>query len=131
MKALQSEGELLRALKDGLRSASEFRLGLALVTKGGLDLIRPSIERCLQKGGDGYVLFGVDLPTQPAAIDDLCAIQARYRQNFHLQRFQSGRMFFHPKFSMFIRRGKKTAIIGSSNLTAAGLNGNLEANVFG
>jgi hypothetical protein len=30
---------------------------MALVTKSGLDRIQPSIERCLEKGGHGYLVM--------------------------------------------------------------------------
>lgn len=131
MKALQAEGELLRQFKAELSKASTFCLGMALVTKSGLDLIQPSIERCLEKGGRGCVLFGVDLPTEPAAIEGLWKIQTQHKQNFELRRFQPGRTFFHPKFCIFLGRGgTKTAIIGSSNLTGGGLSTNYETNVF-
>ncbi|MGO9126080.1 MAG: hypothetical protein ACLP6G_14485 [Terriglobales bacterium] len=114
MKALQGEGDLLKQFKIELARASNFCVGTALVTKSGLDLLNPSIERCLEGGGRGCVLFGVDLPTEPAAIESLCTIQTKHKKNFELRRFQPGRTFFHPKFSIFIRRsGAKTAILGS------------------
>ena len=48
-----------------------------------------------------------------------------------MRRFQSGRTFFHPKFSIFCgKTGKKTAIVGSSNLTEGGLSTNYETNVL-
>lgn len=131
MKALQSEGDLVRQFNAELGRASEFCFGMALVTKSGLNLIRPSIDRCLGRGGRGRVLFGVDLPTEPAAIDVLCEIKAQHRRNFELRRFQPGKRFFHPKFSIFCGKGgKRTAIIGSSNLTGEGLDANYETNVL-
>ncbi len=131
MKALQSEGELIRQFQTELAKASKFSLGMALVTKSGLDLIRSSIEHCLRSGGHGKVLFGVDLPTEPAAIETLCEIKTQYKGNFKVRRFQPGRTFFHPKFSIFSgKTGPKTAIIGSSNLTEGGLSTNYETNVL-
>lgn len=131
MKALQADGELLKQFKSELARASKFYFGMALVTKSGLDLLHTSIERFLERGGHGSVLFGVDLPTEPEAIESLCTIQTQHKQNFELRRFQPGRTFFHPKLSIFDRHaGAKTAIIGSSNLTGGGLNGNYESNVF-
>jgi HKD family nuclease len=131
MKALQAENELLERFKTELARASEFYLGMALVTKGGLELILSSIERCLEKQGHGQVLFGIDLPTDPDAIKSLCALQTRYKKNFEVRRFQPGKRFFHPKVSVFIgRTGAKTAIVGSSNLTGGGLSENHETNIF-
>jgi hypothetical protein len=48
-----------------------------------------------------------------------------------LRIFQSGKLVFHPKLSVFDHRKKgTTAIIGSSNLTDGGMSRNYEANVF-
>ena len=131
MKALQAENELLEYLKKELGRASEFYLGMALVTKGGLELLLPSIERCLERRGHGFVLFGVDMPTDPDAIKSLMGLQSRHKKNFELRRFQPGTRFFHPKVSVFVTQdGTKTSIIGSSNLTGGGLSKNYEANVL-
>lgn len=131
MKALQAENELLERFKTELSRAAKFYLGMALVTNGGLKLVLSSIERCLEKRGHGQVLFGIDLPTEPDAIQSLCALQIRHKENFEVRWFQPGKRFFHPKVSVFVgRNGAKTAIIGSSNLTGGGLSENHETNVF-
>ena len=131
MKALQAENELLNHVTRELTKASEFYLGFALVTSGGLKLVLPTIERCLRKRGRGQVLFGVDLPTDPEAIHSLMILQIRHKDNFEVRLFQSGKRFFHPKISIFVKsNGAKVAIIGSSNLTAGGLGKNHEANVL-
>jgi HKD family nuclease len=131
MKALQGEDDLLKQFKAELPRAARFYVGMALVTKSGMDVIQPLIERCLERGGRGCVLFGVDLPTDPAAIERLCKIQELHNQTFVLRRFQPGRTFFHPKLSIFVRKnGAKTAIVGSSNLTGGGLCTNYESNVL-
>jgi HKD family nuclease len=98
---------------------------MALVTKSGLARVLSSIEHCLKRRGRGQVLFGIDLPTDPDAIQSLCALETRHKGNFEIRRFQPGRRFFHPKVSVFVSRGgAKTAIIGSSNLTGGGLSEN-------
>jgi HKD family nuclease len=131
MTALQPEKELLEQFKKEMARASQFYLGMALVTKGGLKLVLPSMERCLKMRGRGQVLFGVDLPTDPDAIQSLKALESRHKQNFEVRLFQSGTRFFHPKVSVFVRSdGKKTAIVGSSNLTEGGLGTNYETNLL-
>jgi hypothetical protein len=87
MKALQADGELLKQFKYELARASTFCLGMALVTESGLDPLNPSIEEFLARGGHASVLFGVDLPTEPKAIERLCAIQTQYRSKFDLRAF--------------------------------------------
>lgn len=131
MKSLQSENELLERFTTELARASNFYFGMALVTKTGLELVRPSIERCLERRGHGQLLFGVDLPTDPDAIQSLFELQSRHKESFEVRRFQPGKRFFHPKVSVFVSRaGAKTAIIGSSNLSGGGLSENHETNVF-
>lgn len=77
------------------------------------------------------MLFGVDLPTEPAAVEILREIEAQHGQTFKLRRFQSGRTFFHSKISIFSRKaGTTAALIGSSNLTEGGLSTNYETNVL-
>ena len=82
MKLLQAENELLERIKSELARASQFCLGMALVTNSGLKLVLPSIERCLEKRGHGQVLFGIDLPTDPDAIQSLRALQTRHKGEF-------------------------------------------------
>ena len=131
MKALQAEGELLKQFKTEIAKASRCCFGMALVTRRGVDLLQPSIERLLRRGGHASVLFGIDLPSEPGAIESLCALQDQHSQTFELRWFQPGRTFFHPKLSIFERHtGVKTAIIGSSNMTGGGLSSNYETNVF-
>ena len=131
MRTLQANGELLKRIENELARASRFYFATALITKSGLDLLHSSIDGVLARGGHGSVLFGVDLPSDPHAIETLCAIQTQYKETFELRRFQSGRTFFHPKLSVFLRPGGgKIAIIGSSNLTGGGLDTNYEMNML-
>lgn len=131
MKALQAENEMLDRFNTELARASQFYLGMALITQSGLALVLPSIERSLERRARGHVLFGIDLPTDPDAIQSLYALQIRHKENLEVRRFQPGKRFFHPKVSVFVgRTGAQTAIIGSSNLTRGGLKENHETNVF-
>jgi HKD family nuclease len=131
MKVLLAENELRKQFTKELSRASEFYLGMALVTKTGLKMVLPAMKRCLKRRGHGCVLFGIDLPTDPDSIQTLKTLQGQYQETFEVRCFQPGIRFFHPKMSIFVRRnGAKTAIVGSSNLTGGGLGGNHEANVL-
>jgi HKD family nuclease len=129
MRVLLERGEVLRELTSRISRSSQFSLGTALISQSGLDLVCASIEDCLNRGGKGQLLFGVDLPSEPAAIRRLSEIQKNHKENFILRRFEPGRTFFHPKISIFVAK-KKTAILGSSNLTAGGLDTNYETNIL-
>ncbi len=131
MKALQGENDMVKQFTEELAGATEFYIGMALVTKSGLKLVLPAIERCLERHGRGYFLFGIDLPTDPDAVQNLMTLQTRHAESFEVRRFQSGTRFFHSKVSVFVKRNRaKTAIIGSSNLTGGGLGGNFETNAL-
>lgn len=130
VRALQGEKELLKCLVSRLSHASEFSLGMALVSAGGLAIVGKALESCLARGGRGRFLFGVDLPTDPKAIEVLQAIRKKHPDSFDLRRFQQGRRPFHAKMSIFVSGSKRSAIIGSSNLTEGGLRDNHESNLL-
>jgi hypothetical protein len=96
MKALQAENELLEQFTTELARSSEFYLGMALVTKSGLERVLSSIERCLERQGQGQVLFGIDLPTDPDAIQSLCGPGIRAISRF--DDFNPAGVFSTPRF---------------------------------
>jgi HKD family nuclease len=101
-----------------------------LITQGGLELIGTDLEQLLDRDGEIRVLVGTDMATDPDAIEALLALEKRNSHRMTIRRFASGsRQIFHPKVWIFsFRSGPGEAIVGSSNLTLAGLRGNLEAN---
>jgi len=131
MKALLDEQELLQEFKEELAKAARFHIGMALLTKKGVDHIYASMARCLRQGGRGEILIGIDLPTEPRAIKRLCNLKQRFTNGLDLRLFLSGERVFHPKFSIFSSKtGAKTAIVGSSNLTEGGMSHNYETNIL-
>lgn len=110
---LQSE------LKSKLKTADEIWVAVALMTKKGLEFIQENLPANAKQN---YVL-GVDLPTDPLALDILCkqqllsdvAVKMFYNQEF-----------YHPK--VYIIKSKKTyiAFVGSANCTKSGLFSNIE-----
>jgi HKD family nuclease len=132
MKTLLYEDELVERFRGELRQAKQFSFGMALVRQSGLDDLLPSILQSLHRGAKGRILFGIDLPSDPNAIASLCRVRDQFPEDFEVRLFQPGaRRFFHPKLSVFAgKNDRKTAIVGSSNLTHGGLVENYEANVF-
>ncbi len=125
--------QLEEALKKQLSGCCRFSIAMALVSRDGLAMIEPALDKCLKRDGvDGQLLFGINLPTDPEAISRLMELANRHRGNFTLRRFESGRQgVFHSKLYLFeSQRGSTTAILGSSNLTVGGLIANVEANVL-
>ncbi|SRR6266566_2343331 len=131
IRPLLYERQLVTRLQQELLSAKMFRIASAMVSVAGVNEIFPSLERCLEKGGSGQILIGVDLPSDPDAIGNLRRLAAKYSENLKLKYFRPLRSrIFHPKLFIFGGKASSTsAIIGSSNLTGGGLTENHEANI--
>ena len=110
---LQSE------LKSKLKTADEVWVAVALITKKGLEFIQENLP---DNAKQNYVL-GVDLPTDPLALDILCKQQIL--QDVSVKMFYN-QEFYHPK--VYIIKSKKTytAFVGSANCTRSGLFSNIE-----
>jgi len=132
VKALLYESELLKQFHVCLRSSSEFSIGMALITISGLEAISEALDDCLGNGGCGRILVGIDMPTDPDAIQKLCDWRDKFKTQLQLRVFEStGSSIFHPKLSIFrTSKGRWSAIVGSANLTLGGLNENYEASLF-
>ena len=132
-KTLMYEGELIHELRASFRNAGEFALGMAMITQRGLELVADDLRGCLERGGIGRVLIGIDMPTDPDAIEFLIQLQNEFTSQLELRIFQSSarrRCIFHPKLSLFRSHGHWSAIVGSANLTNGGLAENYEVSVF-
>lgn len=132
MKALLYENEIVEKFRSELSKADKFHFAFALLSKNGLLEIEDALLRCLDSGGQGRVLIGADMPTDPEAIRYLRELESDYGEQLELRRFQSGkRHVFHTKLAIFESNRKgQTAVLGSSNLTHGGLIANYEANVL-
>jgi HKD family nuclease len=132
IRPLLYERQLVTRLQEELLSAKMFRIASAMVSVAGVNEIFLSLERCLEKGGFGRILIGVDLPSDPHAIERLRKLAAKYSENLKLKYFRPLKnRIFHPKLFIFGNGASSTsAIIGSSNLTGGGLMKNHEANLW-
>lgn len=110
---LQSE------LKSKLKTANEIWVAAALMTKKGLEFIQENLP---DNAKQNYVL-GVDLPTDPLALDIL--YKQQLLQDVSVKMFYN-QEFYHPK--VYIIKSKKTftAFVGSANCTKSGLFSNIE-----
>jgi len=132
IRPLLYERQLVTRLQEELLSAKMFRIASAMVSVAGVNEIFRSLERCLDRGGSGRILIGVDLPSDPHAIEKLRRLAAKNSGNLKLKYFRPLRSrIFHPKLFIFGGKASSTsAIIGSSNLTGGGLTENHEANIW-
>src|SRR5271157_2244771 len=123
IRPLLYEQQLVSHIQQTLAASQQFHIATAMVSTAGVSRLYKSIERCMAKGGTGQILIGIDLPSDPNAIETLLHIATEYSGQLELKYFRPLRnRIFHPKLFLFKRRtGKASAIIGSSNLTQGGL----------
>lgn len=132
IRPLLYEQQLVSHVQKELAASHQFQVATAMVSIAGVNRLRRSIERCFDKGGTGKILIGIDLPSDPNAIETLLKIATEYSDQLELRYFRPLKnRIFHPKLFLFKRKsGKACVIIGSSNLTEGGLIENYEANLW-
>ena len=131
MKLLVVPGATATTLQRQLQQCRSFRIASALITPRGLDECENAMRKALARGAQGMVLFGVDLPTYPEAIERLLLIQKAFPKRFTVRRSeQYAGHLFHPKIAILDRGTSGFGIVGSSNLTGGGLRDNFEVNLL-
>lgn len=110
-------------------------IAVAFIKMTGWRLIHDDISELIQRNGSFELVFGVDFHlSEPRAIRDAIALSKDYPErvvaygDFKLPLTDTPS--FHPKLYLFDRPGGQAAFsVGSSNLTAGGLRGNVELNL--
>lgn len=116
------QGTVLQALRRELRTASSFSFSVAFVSASGLALLKQSL---IDFEGVGEIITSDYLGfNSPSAFAELLALQEiGVSSRLHTDGA------FHPKGYVFRQPTHVTAILGSSNLTAAALVSNHEWNI--
>tara|TARA_R110002051_G_scaffold58469_1_gene107687 strand:- start:4175 stop:5452 length:1278 start_codon:yes stop_codon:yes gene_type:complete len=109
---LKSEFEKL------VRNAEEILVATAMMSDYGLSQFNERNEDCLFQ-----VLVGIDLPTQPSAL------QRMYNDEIEVRVHNVKGQFFHPKVYLFNKGEKWTAFVGSGNCTMGGIERNIEMSI--
>src|SRR5947209_1596349 len=110
LRALLYERQLVTRIQRELASAHQFQVATAMVSVAGVNWIYSSIERCLEKGGSGRILFGIDLPSDPKAIERVRNIATQHSGQLELKYFRPLKSrIFHPKLLLFRTRSGKTS----------------------
>lgn len=123
----------LEVLKPHLSQARDLKFGVAFVKYSGFIMIEGGIHECLEQGGKVEFLLGLDFrTTEPKVLRALHHLSTD-RTNLKLYCFSdpstNDTPVYHPK--IYLVRGTERFLIsiGSSNLTAGGLQDNIEVNV--
>jgi len=116
------------ALNEACSTAERARVAVAFAKGSGV-AAASALEQVAERGGQVELLAGVDFQ-----LSDLDAV-ARFERppsaaKVYVHPAADERVVFHPKVYLLESADSATAIVGSSNLTAGGLVGNVEANVM-
>ncbi|MDE2764931.1 MAG: phospholipase D-like domain-containing protein [Chloroflexota bacterium] len=130
--ATRPAGEELLA---SLARASDVRIATAFASESGITRIAPSLEKILDNGGEVGVVYGLDFHiTTPGALEEFTKLATAYLGMSHCAYSDWGlalRHTFHPKIYICTSEtGNAQVMVGSSNLTRAGLWDNVEANTI-
>lgn len=125
---LQS-GNILHELKKKLRSSRGAKIAVAFLSKDGFEELEADLRHSLNKGNRIQLIVGISgyHITDWQALTHLLDMDDTFG-NMEVGYFYSEG--FHPKIFFFEDGEKRTAIVGSSNLTFSGLTKNVEANVL-
>lgn len=110
-------------------------LNVAFVMRSGLEIIRESLERALQRGAHVRLLTTDYLmTTDPSALGLLLDIREteEFGENLDVRIFSDQSTSFHPKAYLFrsSKAGRRIAFVGSSNLSWSALNRGVEWNLY-
>lgn len=113
---------LILALRKHLTKADEVWIAVALTNKQGLEtILNATGKECLLN-----FILGIDLPTDPAALKELLTLSVK--RKIRVSIYVAG--FYHPKVYAFKCSDKYFTAIGSANLTAGGLENNIEMTAY-
>jgi hypothetical protein len=106
---------------------THIEMAVAWVRRSGTQHIKPSFAKFLDRGGFAQVTVGVDIEnTSEEGLKDLLSLQTRGNIETYIYHNET-ESTFHPKVYLFWNGDDARLIVGSNNLTEAGLFINTEA----
>jgi len=120
---------ILPELQRGFRKAKSTRIAVAFFGKKGYDVISGSLKSSLQRKRKITFIVGISSyhTTDWQALASLVKLKKRFKT---LDARYYNNEGFHPKIFAFKSNKESRVIVGSSNLTGAGLRKNVEANLL-
>jgi HKD family nuclease len=117
--------ELIAAIESG--TWTKLDIAVAWIRGSGMAHLSPPLKKFLGQGGELSTVVGVDLDnTSSEGLRALLDVGAGYKSSAYVHHNESGTIF-HPKLYLFRNAVSARLIIGSSNITEAGLFRNTEA----
>lgn len=124
--------KLASILPPVIEQSNDLRMAVAFVSRSGLRLLDASVQAALQSGAYLEFLVGLDMQTtEPEALREIYNLTlANERVSLLCYSKLATSAVYHPKLYLLRAGDEVTAVIGSSNLTAGGLKGNIEINAL-
>ena len=117
-------------LLNGLVDADEIIICVAFFKLSGLALVKKTLLKAIKNGANVRIIVGLDFfITDPKALWDIFEV-CKLSKNAHLMLFLQDNVTFHPKLYYWTKGETASVLIGSSNLTRGGLEGNFELSVL-
>ena len=118
-----------------LQNASSVKIAVAFLKNSGLEVIKQSLNKCIENNGNVEIIAGLDFKTtDPKSMHYLIKLQ---KQSSNIKFYCYGdkkenktSIVFHPKLYLFEKGRETTGIVGSTNLTRGGLLTNFEVNTI-
>jgi hypothetical protein len=107
---------------------NRIEIAVAWVRRSGTRHLEQSFQKFLNRGGFAQVTVGVDIEnTSAEGLQDLLAMKTDGNIETHVHHNEADNTTFHPKVYLFHNDADARLIVGSNNLTGAGLYVNTEA----
>jgi hypothetical protein len=107
---------------------NRIEIAVAWVRRSGTQQLEQSFKRFLGRGGFAQITVGVDIEnTSEEGLQDLLDWRSAGTIETHIYHNEDVNTTFHPKVYLFHNDASARLIVGSNNLTAAGLFRNTEA----
>lgn len=122
-----------RIINQELENSTDTKISVAFLKQTGVKYIEDSLLRSLDNGGSFEIIAGLDFKTtDPKAMLYFINL-SKENKNVHIYCYGDKNenktdIVFHPKIYLFKNRKESSVIIGSSNMTAGGLESNFEVN---
>ncbi|MEM2130083.1 MAG: phospholipase D-like domain-containing protein [Candidatus Bathyarchaeia archaeon] len=120
---------ILNELEQSLEESQIAKIAVAYIGLNGFNEISRQVERFLENNKQLHMIVGISNYhiTEWQALLALVKLKEKFR-NFKIKYFNNE--CFHPKLFLFESSELSKIIVGSSNLTGAGLGKNVEANTL-
>ena len=122
-----------KIINSELMNSADSKISVAFLKMTGIKYIEKALMQSLENGGSFEIIAGLDFKTtDPKAMMYFINL-SHNNKNVHIYCYgdrdeNKTDIVFHPKIYLFRNKNQTSTVIGSSNMTAGGLESNFEVN---